>query len=54
MSDICLTINDQKVSVPKGTTLLAAARKLGIDIPTLCHDPELTRYAVAVFAWLKW
>ena len=29
-----LTINDQKVSVPAGTTVLAAAKKLNINIPT--------------------
>ncbi len=44
MSDITLTINDKPVTVPGGTTLLAAAARLGIHIPTFCHDPELTRY----------
>ena len=38
---ITLTINGQPVTVPAGTTVLEAARKLGIDIPTLCHHPEL-------------
>lgn len=38
---INLTINDQKVSVPAGTTVLDAARKLKINIPTLCHHPDL-------------
>lgn len=32
-----LTIDDIKVQVPKGTTILKAARSIGIDIPTLCH-----------------
>ena len=31
------------VEVAPGTTILEAARKLEIDIPTFCHDPELTR-----------
>ncbi len=31
-----LTINDQKISVNEGTTILEAARKVGIDIPHLC------------------
>jgi hypothetical protein len=31
-----LTIDNQPIEVPAGTTLLAAGRKLGIDIPTLC------------------
>ncbi|MGQ9607110.1 MAG: FAD-dependent oxidoreductase [Thermogutta sp.] len=33
---IRLTIDGQAVEVPPGTTILHAARKLGIDIPTLC------------------
>lgn len=32
-----LTIDDIKVQVPKGTTILKAAKSIGIDIPTLCH-----------------
>jgi len=38
---INLTINDQSVSVPAGTTILAAAQKLNIKIPTLCNHPDL-------------
>ena len=38
---INLTIDDQKVSVPKGTTILDAARKAGIDIPTLCFLKDI-------------
>ncbi|SCZ80654.1 NADH-dependent [FeFe] hydrogenase, group A6 [Acidaminobacter hydrogenoformans] len=34
---IKLTINDSPIAVPKGTTILEAARSLGIHIPTLCH-----------------
>jgi iron-only hydrogenase group A len=36
-----LNINDQKVSVPEGTTVLDAAKKLNINIPTLCNHPDL-------------
>jgi iron-only hydrogenase group A len=36
-----LTIDDQKVQVPEGTTILEAARKIGIHIPTLCAHQEL-------------
>jgi polyferredoxin/ferredoxin len=39
-----LTINGQKIQVPEGTTILDAARGAGVDIPTLCHHPELTPY----------
>jgi formate dehydrogenase major subunit len=38
---IKLTIDNQQLEVEKGTTVLEAARKAGIDIPTLCHDPRL-------------
>lgn len=38
---INLTINDQKISVPAGTTVLEAARKLNINIPTLCNHTDL-------------
>ena len=37
-----LTIDGQEVSVPEGTTILEAARKLGIKIPTLCYHPALS------------
>ncbi|MCL6559279.1 MAG: (2Fe-2S)-binding protein [Firmicutes bacterium] len=36
-----LVINGQKVEVPDGSTILEAAEKLGIFIPTFCHDPNL-------------
>ncbi|MGE4546065.1 MAG: formate dehydrogenase subunit alpha [Pedobacter sp.] len=32
-----LTIDGQAIEVPAGSTILAAAKTLGIDIPTLCH-----------------
>ncbi|MBP2100350.1 formate dehydrogenase subunit alpha [Enterococcus rivorum] len=38
---VTMSIDDQKVTVPKGTTLLEAASELGIEIPTLCHLKEL-------------
>ncbi len=36
-----LTINDQKIRVPAGTTVLDAAKKLNINIPTLCNHSDL-------------
>ena len=38
---INLTIDDQKVTVPEGTTILEAAKQAGIDIPTLCFLKEI-------------
>ncbi|MCT4616447.1 MAG: NADH-dependent [FeFe] hydrogenase, group A6 [Marinifilaceae bacterium] len=34
---IKLTIDNKPIEVPVGTTILEAAKTLGIDIPTLCH-----------------
>ena len=36
-SPITLTIDGQSVTVPAGSTVLEAARQLGLNIPTLCH-----------------
>ena len=36
-----LSIDNQEVTVPKGTTILEAAKGLGVEIPTLCHLKEL-------------
>jgi predicted molibdopterin-dependent oxidoreductase YjgC len=33
---VSLTIDGKAVSVPEGTTILAACREIGIEIPTLC------------------
>jgi NADH dehydrogenase/NADH:ubiquinone oxidoreductase subunit G len=41
-----VTIDGQKVQVDAGTTILEAARKAGIDIPVLCHHPDLEVQAV--------
>ena len=35
--NITLKIDNREIRVPKGTTILEAARELGIDIPTLCY-----------------
>jgi len=36
--NVTLTIDGREVTVPDGTTVLDAAKQLGIDIPVLCHD----------------
>jgi len=38
---VTLTIDTQKVQVPAGTTILEAARKIGVNIPTLCANTEI-------------
>jgi NADH-quinone oxidoreductase subunit G/NADP-reducing hydrogenase subunit HndD len=37
MQTVTLTIDGKKITVPYGTTILEAAKEVGIDIPTLCY-----------------
>ncbi len=37
-----LTINDQEIDVPDGTTVIQAADRLGIEIPRYCYHPGLS------------
>jgi NADH dehydrogenase/NADH:ubiquinone oxidoreductase subunit G len=39
-----LTIDGIKAKVEEGTTVLEAAREMGIIIPTLCYHPGLSPY----------
>ncbi len=41
MKEVTLTIDNQKVTVLEGTTILEAAKKAGIDIPTLCFLKDI-------------
>ena len=41
MSDITLTIDGRTVHAAPGTTILEAARSIGIKIPTLCWHEDL-------------
>ena len=41
MAEIRLIIDDREITVPKGTTVLEAARKAGIYVPALCDHPDL-------------
>ena len=38
---INLTIDNQEITVPEGTTILDAAKQAGIDIPTLCFLKDI-------------
>ncbi len=43
MSDmVTLTIDGAEISVPKGTLVVDAAKKIDIDIPVFCYHPKLT------------
>ena len=41
-TEITLMIDGNELTVPDGTTILEAARRNGIRIPTLCHHENLT------------
>jgi len=41
MKELKLSIDQQELKVPEGTTVLEAARKINISIPTLCYHPFL-------------
>jgi predicted molibdopterin-dependent oxidoreductase YjgC len=38
---VSLTIDDQRVEVPEGSTILQACEQIGIDTPTLCYGDTL-------------
>ena len=40
-----LEINGIAVEVPAGTTILEAAKKVAVQIPTLCHHPDVKAWA---------
>ena len=42
MAQVTVTIDGTQVSGREGMTILEVAQENGIDIPTLCHSPELT------------
>ena len=48
---VTLTINGQTVQVPAGTTILEAAEKAGIKIPTLCYLKGINEIAARCRSW---
>ncbi len=44
MSDIVLQIDGKKIEAKEGMTILDAAQRAGITIPTLCHHEKLDSY----------
>ncbi|HKV86146.1 MAG TPA: NADH-quinone oxidoreductase subunit NuoG [Ktedonobacterales bacterium] len=41
VEEVNLTIDGRAVSVPKGSVIWAAARKLGIEVPIYCYHPKM-------------
>lgn len=44
--NVNVTINGQPLTVPEGTTILEAAKQMGIEIPTLCHLKDINELGV--------
>jgi len=44
--NVNLTIDGKAVTVPEGTRILEAARKVNVHIPTLCEHPDLCKRGV--------
>jgi NADH dehydrogenase/NADH:ubiquinone oxidoreductase subunit G len=44
MSEILLRIDGMQIKATEGTTVLEAARRAGISIPTLCHHDKLAPF----------
>src|SRR5712664_4063166 len=43
--DITLKIDDRDVTVPPGTLVIEAARRMGIEVPSFCYYPGLSLQA---------
>ena len=41
---VTLTVDDQELHIEQGSTVLEAARRLDVDIPTLCYHEAVTPY----------
>ncbi len=41
MKEVCLEIDGNDIRAEEGTSILDAAKSVGIDIPHLCYDPRL-------------
>ena len=50
---VTLSINDRKIEVEEGTTVLEAARKLGVRIPTLCKVEDFAPAASCFLCAVK-
>ncbi len=42
MIDVTLTIDNQAITVPAGTTILQAAQQIGKTVPTICYHEHFT------------
>lgn len=52
--EIWITLDGQPHQVPAGITILEAARRVGVHIPTMCYHPNLTANAVCRICVVEW
>ncbi len=50
---IKLKIDHKEISVPQGTTILEAARKLGVEIPTMCYSQGYENHPSCMICMVK-
>ena len=53
MATVTLTIDGTNVTVKKGTTVLVAAKEVGIEIPNLCHDPRVKPFGACRLCFVE-
>lgn len=52
-NEVTLSINNQSVSVPAGSTIMEAAQKLGVTVPHFCWHPGLSIAGVCRFCMVR-
>jgi NADH-quinone oxidoreductase subunit G len=52
-NQVTLSINNQSISVPAGSTIMEAAQKLGVSVPHFCWHPGLSIAGVCRFCMVK-
>src|SRR5690606_6148637 len=53
MKMIKLKINHTEIAVEPGSTILQAAQKMGIEIPTMCHNEEVEHFTSCMICLVK-
>ena len=53
MDRVNIKINGMPFSMPEGTTMLEAARKVSVKVPTLCYHPDLPAWAACGLCVVK-
>jgi len=53
MGLVNLTIDGIEVEVERGTTIIEAARRVGIDIPSLCYDPRIEPFGACRLCFVE-